>query len=64
MNRNRMGSADREEYFAAIDERSRRRDKGVFISGEAIDAWLASWGTDKTLPMPEPDIFPQAQETR
>ena len=33
-------------------------DKGVFISEEAMDAWIESWGTENELPMPEPDIFP------
>ena len=33
-------------------------DKGVFISEEAMDAWVKSWGTENELPMPEPDIFP------
>ena len=35
-------------------------DEGIFVSGEAIDRWLASWGTDKVLPMPEPDVFPDS----
>ena len=26
-----------------------------WISDEAMDAWLASWGTDHELPPPEPD---------
>ncbi|GLS23570.1 hypothetical protein GCM10007874_65910 [Labrys miyagiensis] len=34
-------------------------DKGVFISQEAVDAWVMSWGTDNELPRPEPDIFPK-----
>ena len=33
-------------------------NKGVFISEEAMDAWVNSWDTDNELPMPEPDIFP------
>lgn len=28
-----------------------------FVSGEAVNAWVASWGTDKELPAPSPDIF-------
>lgn len=27
---------------------------GRVVSGEAIDAWLASWGTENELPMPKP----------
>ena len=50
---------EREAYLEAIDEAIQEADKGVFISGEAIDRWLASWGTDNVLPMPEPDIFPE-----
>lgn len=45
-------------YRAAIDEAIREADEtGEFVSGEAVDKWLASWGTDNVLPMPEPDIF-------
>lgn len=33
-------------------------DKGVFISGDAMHAWIASWGSDNELPAPKPDIFP------
>jgi predicted transcriptional regulator len=33
-------------------------DKGVFISEEAMDAWMLSWDTENELPPPEPDIFP------
>ena len=39
-------------------------DKGVFISEEKMDAWVASWGTEKELPPPEPDIFPGRGQTR
>ena len=49
---------ERRAYLAAIDEAIKEADKGVFISGEAVNRWLASWGTDNVLPMPEPDIFP------
>jgi predicted transcriptional regulator len=44
-------------YLAAIDEALAEADKGVFISGEAVSKWLASWGTPDELPPPEPDIF-------
>ena len=33
-------------------------DEGVFISQEAMDSWVASWGTNAELPPPEPDIQP------
>lgn len=42
----------------AIDAALVEADQGVFVSGEAVDKWLASWGTDDPLPAPEPDIFP------
>jgi predicted transcriptional regulator len=32
-------------------------EKGEFISEEAIEAWMNSWGTENELPMPEPDVF-------
>jgi predicted transcriptional regulator len=33
-------------------------DKGVFISEEAMDTWINSWGTENELPTPKPDVFP------
>ena len=45
----------RESLLAAIEE----ADKGIFISEEAMDKWMDSWGTDNELPAPEPDIFPE-----
>lgn len=38
---------------AAIEE----ADNGVFVSSEAVDRWMESWGSDNELPMPEPDVF-------
>ena len=38
-------------------------DKGVLISEEAMNAWVASWGSDDELPPPEPDIFPEVKKT-
>lgn len=46
--------ARRADLEAAIAE----SDKGVFVSSEAVERWMASWDTDNELPMPEPDIFP------
>lgn len=43
---------------ALLRERLAEAEKGVFISSEAMLAWVSSWGTDKELPPPEPDIFP------
>ena len=44
-------------YYAAIDEALAEADNGVFISGEKVMEWLASWGAKNELPPPEPDIF-------
>jgi predicted transcriptional regulator len=41
-----------------LDDAFAEADKGVFVSGEAVDAWVKSWGTENELPKPEPDIFP------
>jgi predicted transcriptional regulator len=49
---------EQKAYREAIEDAIREADEsGEFISGEAVDRWLASWGTDNVLPMPEPDIF-------
>ena len=41
-----------------IDDAVREADEsGVYISGEAMKQWLLSWGTDRELQPPEPDIF-------
>ena len=41
---------------AAIREAAAEADKGAFISQEAMDAWVSSWGEDAELPPPEPDV--------
>lgn len=41
----------------AIREALAEADTGVFVSSEAVDCWMESWGTDHELPMPEPDVF-------
>lgn len=46
-----------EEAFAEVD-------KGVFISGEKVHAWMASWGTENELPLPKPDIFPEQKRKK
>ncbi|MBA3446045.1 MAG: CopG family transcriptional regulator [Pseudaminobacter sp.] len=40
-----------------LKERIAEADKGVFISAEAMDRWIESWGTENELPPPEPDVF-------
>lgn len=42
----------------ALEEAFAEADRGTFVSGEAVEKWMASWGTGHELPMPEPDIFP------
>ena len=42
----------------AIQKAKKEADKGVFISHEAMDKWLDSWGTENELPAPKADIFP------
>ena len=37
-------------------------EKGAFISQEAMDAWVASWGTGAKNAPPEPDIFPDQND--
>lgn len=47
---------ERAEKRAAIREAVAEADKGAFISQEATDAWVSSWGEEPELPPPEPDI--------
>lgn len=42
----------------AVLDASSEADKGIFVSREAVDRWVASWGGDTELPMPDPDVFP------
>jgi predicted transcriptional regulator len=49
----KMSEYKHQALLAAIEE----AEKGIFISEEAIDRWVESWGTENELPPPEPDIF-------
>jgi predicted transcriptional regulator len=49
---------DKDQFYDRIAKAEAELDKGVFISEEAMDAWVTSWGTTEELPKPEPDIFP------
>jgi predicted transcriptional regulator len=50
---------DAKEYKReCIREAVAQADKGIFVSEEAMDAWMKSWDTENELPPPEPDIFP------
>lgn len=40
-----------------IRERIAEADNGEFISGDAMHRWIQSWGTDRELPPPKPDVF-------
>jgi predicted transcriptional regulator len=51
--------AMRESIRDAIAE----ADKGVFISGEAVERWLGRWAEGYDEPFPEPDIFPEDGKT-
>ncbi|GGE21585.1 hypothetical protein GCM10011390_46160 [Aureimonas endophytica] len=47
-------AAKRQAIEAAIAD----ADRGVFVSREAMDRWVMSWGTDDELEPPKPDIVP------
>ena len=47
----------RDAKRAAIAQAAEEAKRGIFISGEAVDRWVASWDTDHELPVPEPDTF-------
>ena len=48
---------DRAEKRAAIHAAIVDADDGVFISQDAMDAWISSWDTDSELPTPKPDLL-------
>jgi predicted transcriptional regulator len=48
---------EKKAWRKMLREAEKELGKGVFVSGEAVMAWMKSWGTDNELPMPEPDIF-------
>lgn len=50
---------ERRAYRAAIEDAIAEADKGVFISGEKVKAWLEELRTNPHAPDPEPDIFPE-----
>ena len=47
---------DRAEKRAAIRSAMQEADRGSFISQDAMDAWVASWGTDAEAPQPPADL--------
>ena len=46
----------RAEKRAAIQAAVSEADERAFISQEAMDAWVSSWGENSELPPPEPDV--------
>ena len=40
-----------------LREAAAEAERGVFISGEAVEAWMESWDGDNELPEPQPDIY-------
>ena len=47
---------NRVEKRAAIRAALVEAEKGAFISQNAMDTWVSSWGSDAELPPPAPDI--------
>lgn len=47
---------NRVEKRAAIRAALVEAEKGAFISHNAMDTWVSSWGSDAELPPPVPDI--------
>ena len=52
---------DRTEKRATDRAAVPKYDEGTFISQEAMDAWVSSWGKDLELPAPEPDVHVASQ---
>ena len=46
------------EFRQMLSSLEAEADRGIFISGEAMDAWVESWDTGNEFPKPKPDIFP------
>ena len=49
-------------YEAAVEDALAKTEKGVFVSGDAVTAWLGTWGTGRVGPVPEPDILADERE--
>ncbi len=47
---------DRAEKRAASRSAIQEADRGAFISQDAMDAWVASWGTDTETAAPPADL--------
>jgi predicted transcriptional regulator len=49
---------ERRQYIEELKAARESALHGPLHSSEQIFAWMDSWGTDKELPPPEPDIAP------
>lgn len=49
--------ADQQAYIKELLEAKAEAEKGPLHSFESITKWMDSWGTDRVLPPPEPDVF-------
>lgn len=47
-----------------VDDAFKEAEKGVFISGEAMHAWIESWDTENELPPPKPDVVVQQKSKK
>lgn len=46
----------RQAFDDMVDRLEAEADKGAFVSGEAVDAWVESWDTVEELPVPGVDV--------
>ena len=53
-----------DNFQKEMDDAFKEAEKGVFISGEAMHAWIESWDTENELPPPKPDVFPQPKSKK
>lgn len=55
--------AERRAYLAAIEESIKESEEsGEYVSWEATEKWLDSWGKPDELPPPEPNIFTKKRQ--
>lgn len=47
--------AARHRKHQAVATALREAEQGAFVSRDAVDRWVASWGTDQEAPPPKPD---------
>ena len=52
---------DRIQYLVELDEAVADAQSGYGHSSDQIHTWMKSWGTEKELSAPEPDITPPTQ---